>query len=280
MVPLQRIGLISGHCAPTARFVSAYDTIKVEVRGKGVAVITLNRPKALNSLNAATMRDVLASVQSLDSDDRVRCMIITGEGEKAFAAGADIKEMNSVDFAEVTRLEMLWGWQRMREVRKPIIAAVNGFALGGGCELAMLCDIILASERAKFGQPEINLGTIPGMGGTQRLTRAVGKSKAMTAILSGRQFSAVDAERAGLVSRVVPHDQLLTEAVLLAEEIASKSQVAVAFAKEAVLRAQESSLAEGLLFERNLFYSTWAVDDRAEGMSAFTEKRPAAFKHR
>ena len=177
-------------------------------------------------------------------------------------------------------MDMLWSWQEVQKLRKPLIAAVNGFALGGGCEVAMLCDIILASDKAKFGQPEINLGTIPGMGGTQRLTRAVGKSKAMEWILSGRQFTAEEAERAGLVSRVVAHEELVGEALKLAREIASKSQPVVAYAKQAANRAHEVSLAEGLLFEKQLFHSTWAVADRKEGMTAFSEKRPAAFKHK
>jgi len=257
-----------------------FETISVEHRAMGVAILYLKRPAALNALNYQVMTEVLQAVHALDRDDEVRAIIITGAGEKAFAAGADIKEMNSRSFSEVVKMEMFWAWQQLGVVRKPLIAAVNGFALGGGCEVAMLCDIILASEKAKFGQPEITLGTIPGMGGTQRLTRAVGKSRAMEWILSGRQFSAQEAESAGLVSRVVPHDKLLEEAVKLAEEIAAKSQPAVAFAKEAVNRAYEVSLEEGLRFESRLFHSTWGLEDRHEGMTAFSMKRPAAFKHR
>eukprot|EP00931_Biecheleriopsis_adriatica_P035801 TRINITY_DN20625_c0_g1_i1.p1 TRINITY_DN20625_c0_g1~~TRINITY_DN20625_c0_g1_i1.p1 ORF type:complete len:300 (+),score=64.03 TRINITY_DN20625_c0_g1_i1:63-902(+) len=259
---------------------SAYSTITVEDRGTGVAVLTLSRPKTLNALNHLVMNEVLSALRALDADDGIRVIVITGSGDKAFAAGADIKEMNSRKFAEVMKMDMLWAWQGIMQVRKPLIAAVNGFALGGGCEVAMLCDIILASDKAKFGQPEINLGTIPGMGGTQRLTRAVGKSKAMEWILSGRQFTAQEAERAGLVSRVVAHESLMEEALQLAKEIAAKSQPVVAYAKQAVNQAFASSLSDGLLFEKQLFHSTWAIEDRREGMSAFTEKRPASFQHK
>lgn len=281
---MERVRRIAQHLLEQQGVASAaeqpYETVTVEVRDKAVAVVTLTRPKALNALNHQVMTEVVRAFKALDQDDNVRAIVLTGSGEKAFAAGADIKEMNSRDFAEVVRMDMFWAWQQIREVRKPIIAAVNGFALGGGCELAMLCDIIIASEKAKFGQPEITLGTIPGMGGTQRLTRQVGKSKAMEWILAGEPFTAQQAERAGLVSRVVPHEQLLPEALKLAEKIASFSGPAVALAKECVNRSYESSLAEGLLFEKRGFFSTWATADRAEGMTAFSEKRPAKFEHR
>eukprot|EP00930_Biecheleria_cincta_P070464 TRINITY_DN5809_c0_g1_i1.p1 TRINITY_DN5809_c0_g1~~TRINITY_DN5809_c0_g1_i1.p1 ORF type:complete len:282 (-),score=59.81 TRINITY_DN5809_c0_g1_i1:24-869(-) len=281
---MKRVVCIGAHVlAPRAVSSAAapvYETIKVEHAGEGVAVVTLCRPKALNALNQLVMTEVLSGLKTLDIDDSVQAIVLTGFGDKAFAAGADIKEMNSRDFHEVIKMDMLWSWQEVQKLRKPLIAAVNGFALGGGCEVAMLCDIVLASDKAKFGQPEINLGTIPGMGGTQRLTRAVGKSKAMEWILSGRQFTAEEAERAGLVSRVVAHEELMGEALKLAREIASKSQPVVAYAKQAVNRAHEVSLAEGLLFEKQLFHSTWAIADREEGMRAFSEKRPAAFKHK
>lgn len=273
---MDRVRRVTRHLAPCV-VAGSYDTILVEHRQNGIAVITLNRPKALNALNIQIMNDVLAAFREIENDDSVRAVVLTGSG-KAFVAGADIKFMNSKSYAEVFKMDMLWAWQTMRELRKPVIAAVNGFALGGGCELAMLCDIIIASDKAKFGQPEINLGTIPGMGGTQRLTRAVGKSKAMEWILSGRQFSAEEAERAGLVSRVVPHDKLLEESVKLAEEIAAKSLPIIALAKEAVHRSYEMSLSEGLLFEKRQFQATFSVDDRKEGMTAFEEKRAAVFK--
>mmetsp|Transcript_39297 Transcript_39297/g.94503 ORF Transcript_39297/g.94503 Transcript_39297/m.94503 type:complete len:280 (+) Transcript_39297:62-901(+) len=279
---MHRVSCVAQHVraslAPAA--VSGYENILVEKRDNAVAIVTLNRPKALNALNNAVMTEVVAAFKGLDQDDDVRVIILTGSGEKAFAAGADIKEMNSRDFAEVAKMDMFWAWQQVREVRKPIIAAVNGFALGGGCEVAMLCDVILASENAKFGQPEINLGTIPGMGGSQRLVRAVGKSKAMEWVLGGNQFTAAEAERAGLVSRVVPLAQLLPEAIKLAELIASKSGPVVQFAKEAVNQAYESSLSDGLLLEKRLFHSTWGFEDRKEGMTAFTEKRKPDFKHK
>jgi len=276
-----RINRMSTHLlAPVVASAGSLETVTVEVRDKGVAIVTINRPKALNALNQQVLDEVLPALKSLDQDGGVRAIILTGSGDKAFVAGADIKMMNSLQFAEVVKMDMFWAWQQMREIRKPIIAAINGFALGGGCEVAMLCDIIIASDKARFGQPEITLGTIPGMGGTQRLTRAVGKSKAMEWILSGKQFSAEEAERAGLVSRVVPHAQLLPEALALAERIGEMSVPVVAAAKEAVLRAYESSLSEGLLFEKRAFYSTWAVADRAEGMTAFAEKRAAKFQDR
>ena len=258
---------------------SAFETIIAEKRGKGVGLITLNRPKHLNALCDSLMSELNSCLQSFDSDHDVRAIVITGS-EKAFAAGADIKEMSSRDFATVQKLDMLRSWQMISNIRKPIIAAVNGFALGGGCELAMACDICLASDKAQFGQPEVKLGTIPGAGGSQRLIRAVGKSKAMEWVLTGRRFSAIEAEKAGLVSKVVPSDKLLDEAIEMAEEIASYSSPVIQKAKECVNRSYESSLSEGLLFELREFHSTWGLEDRKEGMTAFSEKRPAVWKHK
>ncbi len=256
----------------------AYETILVEVRGR-VGLITLNRPEARNALNSQLIRELNAALDAFEEDAGIHVVVLTGS-EKAFAAGADIKEMMDKDFMDAVTSDFIAPWQRVAARRKPIIAAVAGYALGGGCELAMMCDIILAADNAKFGQPEINLGTIPGAGGTQRLTRAIGKSKAMEMVLSGRMISAEEAERANLVSRVVPVAALLEEALKLAETIAAKSQPVVQMAKEAVNRAFETSLAEGLLFERRLFYSTFATEDRREGMSAFAEKRSPQFNHR
>ena len=238
----------------------------------GVLMVSLNRPKTLNALSDDLMRELSAVLSKADQDPSVRVIVLTGS-ERAFAAGADIKEMSSRDASEVTRTDMLAFWQDMTQIRKPIIAAVNGFALGGGCELAMMCDILVASETAMFGQPEVLLGTIPGAGGTQRLTRAVGKSKAMEWVLTGRKFSAHEAEKAGLVSKVVPSAELLDEAVKIATEIAKHSGPVIALAKECVNVAMESSLSEGLLFERRVFHGTWGLEDRKEGMSAFLEKR-------
>lgn len=258
---------------------STFETIVAEKRGKGVGLITLNRPNHLNALCDSLMSELNTCLLGFDTDEDIRAIVITGS-EKAFAAGADIKEMSSRDFAAVQRLDMLRSWQVISSIRKPIIAAVNGFALGGGCELAMACDICLASDKAQFGQPEVKLGTIPGAGGSQRLTRAVGKSKAMEWVLTGRRFSAVEAERAGLVSKVVPSDKLLEEAIHMAEEIASHSSPVIQKAKECVNRSYESSLSEGLLFELREFHSTWGLVDRKEGMAAFSEKRPAVWKHK
>jgi enoyl-CoA hydratase len=240
---------------------------------------SLNRPKQLNALCDQLVKELNTALLEFDQDADVRAIVLTGS-EKAFAAGADIKEMASRDFAEVQRTDMLSTWQNIRSIRKPIIAAVNGFALGGGCELAMMCDIILAGDKAQFGQPEVLLGTVPGAGGSQRLTRAVGKSKAMEWALTGKRFSAIEAERAGLVSRVVPAAQLLDEAIKLAEEIASLSSPVIQITKECVNRSYESSLSEGLLYERRLFHSTWGLADRDEGMKAFSEKRKPEWKHR
>ncbi len=256
----------------------SYETLLVETRGR-VGVITLNRPQALNALNSVLMRELDAALKALDADGNVGAIVITGS-EKAFAAGADIKEMQSLDFVASYLGDFLGGWEHVAAARKPMIAAVSGFALGGGCELAMMCDFIIASETAKFGQPEITLGVIPGMGGSQRLTRAVGKAKAMDLILTGRTMDAAEAERAGLVARVVAPDKLMEEAIGAAEKIASLSLPAVMMAKEAVNRSLEVTLAEGLRFERRLFQSLFATEDQKEGMSAFVAKRKAEFKHR
>jgi len=256
------------------------DLVLVDKRPSAVAVLTLNKPKSLNALNDELMHALTAHLQEIDKDDTVRAVVLTGSG-KAFAAGADIKEMNSREgYAQVRNINMLEHWSAVTRTRKPIIAAVNGFALGGGCELAMSCDIILASEKAKFGQPEIKLGTIPGCGGTQRLIRAIGKSRAMEWILTGDIYSAAEAERVGLAARVFPSEKLLEEAVGMAEKIACFSSPVVQLAKECVNAAEESSLAEGVLFERNMFHATWALEDRREGMTAFSEKREPTWRHR
>jgi len=225
------------------------------------------------------MTELNATLKDCDHDDSVRAIVLTGS-EKAFAAGADIKEMATRDFSDVQKSDMLSSWQNVRLVKKPIIAAVNGFALGGGCELAMMCDIILAGDKAQFGQPEVLIGTVPGAGGSQRLIRAVGKSKAMEWVLTGKRFSAQEAEQAGLVSRIVPADKLVDEAVQLASEIASLSSPVIQIAKECVNRAYESSLNEGLLYELRQFHSTWGLRDREEGMKAFSEKRKPEWNHK
>jgi enoyl-CoA hydratase len=256
----------------------AYETILVERRGR-VGLVTLNRPKALNALNAQLVADLEAALAGFDEEAEVAAVVVTGS-EKAFAAGADIKEMMDKDFAQAFASDFIAPWQRIAQHRKPVIAAVAGYALGGGCELAMMCDLILAADNAKFGQPEINLGTIPGAGGTQRLTRAVGKSKAMEMVLTGRRMDAAEAERCGLVSRVVKVEELLEEAMKTAEKIASFSRPAVYMAKEAVNRAFETSLSEGIRFERRVFHSAFAMEDQKEGMTAFAEKRPPKFRNR
>jgi enoyl-CoA hydratase len=257
----------------------AYENILVETRGR-VGFITLNRPKALNALNDALMNELGDALEKFDSDEGIGAIVITGGG-KAFAAGADIGAMKDWGYMDVYKGEFVTrNWERMKTVRKPVIAAVAGFALGGGCELAMMCDILFAAEDARFGQPEINLGVIPGAGGTQRLPRAVGKAKAMDLILTGRMMDAAEAERAGLVSRVVPADKLIEEALAAAERIAGFSQPAVMMAKEAVNRAFESPLAEGILFERRLFHALFATEDQKEGMAAFLEKRKPKFRNR
>jgi enoyl-CoA hydratase len=257
----------------------AYEMILVETRG-AVGLITLNRPKALNALCDQLMVELGGALRAFDADEAVGAIVLTGS-EKAFAAGADIKEMKDKGFIDVVADDFIGNrWETVLTIRKPVIAAVAGFALGGGCELAMMCDFILAADTAKFGQPEINLGVIPGAGGTQRLTRAVGKSKAMEMILTGRMMDAEEAERAGLVSRIVPAAALVEEAVKVAERIAALSRPAVAMAKDAVNRAFETTLTEGVRFERRLFQSCFALADQKEGMTAFAEKRKAVFSHR
>lgn len=256
----------------------AYDTTLVQTRGK-VGLITLNRPKALNALNSQVMADVIAAAQAFDADPQVGAIVITGS-ERAFAAGADIKEMQSKGYIDVYMEDFFAGWDALGRVRKPIVAAVAGYALGGGCELAMMCDFIIAGDNARFGQPEITLGVMPGMGGSQRLTRFVGKSKAMDMCLTGRQMDAAEAERSGLVSRVVPAAEVVEEALKAAEKIASFSLPAVMMTKEAVNRSYETTLAEGIRFERRVFHSMFALDDQKEGMAAFAEKRSANFQNR
>ncbi|HEX4113680.1 MAG TPA: enoyl-CoA hydratase [Stellaceae bacterium] len=257
----------------------AYENILVETKG-AVGIVTLNRPKALNALCAALIAELGQALDAFEADDSVGCVIVTGS-EKAFAAGADIKEMASQSYMSVYLSDFITkGWERITTCRKPIVAAVAGFALGGGCEVAMMCDTIVAADTAKFGQPEITLGIIPGAGGTQRLTRFVGKAKAMDMILTGRMMDAAEAERSGLVSRIVPADKLLSEAMSIAERIASLSRPSVMMAKESVNRAYETSLNEGVRFERRLFHSLFATADQKEGMAAFVEKRKPAFKNR
>ena len=256
----------------------SYETILVS-RSERVGTITLNRPEALNALNNQVMAEVTSAAAEFDADPGIGAIIITGSA-KAFAAGADIKEMSVLSFSEVFESDLFAAWSKLVAVRTPLIAAVGGYALGGGCELAMICDVLIAAETAKFGQPEIKLGVLPGMGGSQRLTRAVGKAKAMDMILTGRTIDAAEAERIGLVSRVVPAESLLEEANAVATTISQMSRSASRMAKEAVNRAFESSLAEGLLYERRLFHSAFATDDQTEGMAAFTEKRAANFTHR
>ena len=256
----------------------SYQNILVETRGR-VGLLTLNRPKALNALNDQLMDELGTALLGFDGDDGIGAMVITGN-EKAFAAGADIGAMKDWSYMDVFKSEYISrNWETLRRIRKPVIAAVGGYALGGGCELAMMCDIIIAADNAKFGQPEIKLGIIPGAGGTQRLPRAVGKAKAMDLVLSARMMDAAEAERAGLVSRVVAADKLLEEALAAATAIAAQSLPAVMMAKEAINRAYESPLNEGMLFERRLFHSLFATSDQKEGMAAFVEKRPAQFRH-
>ncbi|MBC8642700.1 enoyl-CoA hydratase [Caballeronia sp. EK] len=257
----------------------AYENLLVETRGR-VGLITLNRPKALNALNDALMDELGTALKAFDADEDIGAMVLTGS-EKAFAAGADIGMMASYSYMDVYKGDYITrNWETIRTIRKPIIAAVAGFALGGGCELAMMCDIVIAADTARFGQPEIKLGVIPGAGGTQRLPRAVSKAKAMDLCLTARMMDASEAERAGLVSRVVGADRLLNEAVEAATIIAGFSLPAVMMAKEAVNRAYETTLAEGVHFERRLFHSLFATEDQKEGMAAFVEKRKPTFKHR
>ena len=255
-----------------------YETILVETKGK-VGIIRLNRPQALNALNAQVNKDLTAAVDAFEADATIMCIIITGS-EKAFAAGADIKEMQAKSHMDVFMGNFAADWDRVARMRKPVIAAVAGFALGGGCELAMMCDFIIAAENAKFGQPEIKLGVIPGIGGTQRLTRAIGKAKAMDLNLTGRMMDATEAERAGLVARIVPLDRLMDEAMKAAEAIAGMSLVALMTAKEAVNAAFETTLSEGIRFERRTFHALFATHDQKEGMAAFVEKRAAKFENR
>ena len=257
----------------------AYETILVEIEDY-VALVRLNRPEALNALNARLLGELTEALAALDANDKVRCIVLTGS-EKAFAAGADIKEMSGKSFVDVFTEDLFAPeGERLGRVRKPIIAAVSGYALGGGCELAMMCDFIICSDTAKFGQPEINLGVVAGMGGTQRLTRFVGKSKSMDMHLTGRFMDATEAERSGLVSRVVPAKDLIKEAMAAARKIAEKSALTAMVVKESVNRAYETTLREGLLFERRVFHSLFATEDQKEGMSAFAEKRTAQFRDR
>jgi len=258
---------------------SEYNTILVEQRG-AVTLVTLNRPQALNALNSEVLRELIDAFAAYDADPAQRCLVLTGSGDKAFAAGADIKEMQPIDFVDAYLQDMFADWQKVDRVRKPIIAAVSGYALGGGCELAMMCDFIIAGSNAKFGQPEITLGVMPGMGGSQRLTRYVGKSKAMDMCLTGRMMDAAEAERSGLVSRVVAPEELLEEALKAAERIASFSRPSVLMVKEAVNRTYEMTLSEGLRFERRQFHSLFATEDQKEGMAAFIDKRAPRFEGR
>jgi enoyl-CoA hydratase len=256
-----------------------YANILVERRG-AVGIVTLHRPQALNALNAALIAELGRALDDFEADPAIAAIVLTG-GEKAFAAGADIKEMAEKTYMQAYREDFITsGWERVAQCRKPVIAAVGGFALGGGCEIAMMCDIVIAAEGARFGQPEINLGTMPGAGGTQRLPRFVGKAKAMDLCLTGRMMDAAEAERLGLVSRIVPADKLLAEAIAVAERIAELSAPIAMMVKEAVNRAFETTLAEGVRFERRLFHSTFATEDQKEGMAAFVEKRKPAFRNR
>jgi enoyl-CoA hydratase len=255
-----------------------YENILIETHGK-VGLVRLNRPKALNALSRGLFVDLNAALRGFEADDAIGAIVLTGS-EKAFAAGADIKELETLSFTSAFLNDPFVAWEFVTKVRKPVIAAVAGFALGGGCELAMMCDFIVACETAKFGQPEIKLGVMPGAGGTQRLTRFVGKSKAMDMILTGRMMDAAEAERSGLVSRVLPAENFVAEVVKIAEEIAALGAPSVQAAKEAVNRAFETTLTEGVLFERRLFFGLFSTEDQREGMRAFVEKRPAAFKNR
>lgn len=257
----------------------SYENILIEKRG-AVGLVTLNRPKALNALSSAVMSELTRALDEFETDDGIGAVVLTGS-EKAFAAGADIKEMQDKDYMEVYLSDFITsGWERLTTCRKPVVAAVAGYALGGGCELAMMCDVIIAAENAKFGQPEITLGIMPGAGATQRLTRWMGKSKAMEMCLTGRMMDAQEAERAGLVSRVVSTAELVDEAVKTAQKIAEFSRPIAMMIKESVNRAYETTLAEGIRFERRLFHSTFATEDQKEGMAAFVEKRKPTFKHR
>ena len=256
----------------------SYKHIVVETRDQA-GFVKLNRPKAMNALNSELIAELNRALDIFESGEQIGAIVITGS-DTAFAAGADIKEMQPKNYVDVFSSDFIGKWDRLSRCRKPVIAAVAGYALGGGCELAMMCDFIIAADNARFGQPEINLGTFPGSGGTQRLPNAVGKSKAMDMILTGRTMDVEEAERIGLVSRVVPLSDLVAESLRVANKIASLSKPAVAMAKEAINRSFECSLSEGVLFERRLFYSTFALEDQKEGMSAFIEKRPPVFRDR
>ena len=256
----------------------AYETIIVEIRGE-IGLVKLNRPKVLNALSAEVIADLNAAADGFESNDDIAAIVLTGN-ERAFAAGADVGEMAAKEFSDVAHQDFFAPWQRLAECRKPLIAAVSGYALGGGCELALMCDIVIASESAKFGLPEVTIGLIPAAGGTQRLVRAVGKAKAMDMILTGRTMDAAEAERLGLVSRVVPANDVLDQALAVAERIAELSHPITRMAKESINRAFESSLAEGLLIERKLASMIFAMADRKEGMSAFVEKRQPTFSHK
>ena len=255
-----------------------FETVLTEREG-AVGIVTLNRPQAMNALNAKLVDEAVEALSAFDADEAIGCMILTGS-ERAFAAGADIKEMASFSFVDAYGQDFIARWDRLATMRKPVIAAVAGYALGGGCEAAMMCDMIIAADNAKFGQPEINLGVMPGAGGTQRLTRAVGKAKAMDLVLTGRMMDAAEAERSGLVARVVPADQLMTEAKKAAATIAEKSLPSLMAAKESVDRAFETPLAEGVRFERRLFHALFSTEDQKEGMAAFAQKRRPEFKNR
>jgi enoyl-CoA hydratase len=256
-----------------------FETILTRIEHDSIGVITLNRPKQLNALSDQLMTELGQALKDFDANDAIGCMIITGN-EKAFAAGADITGMASLTFAQAYKGDFVTrNWETIRNVRKPVIAAVSGFALGGGCELAMMCDFIIADYSAKFGQPEIKLGIIPGAGGTQRLPRAIGKAKAMDMALTGRMMDANEAERAGLVSRVVPHEQLMEEALSAAKAICSYSQLSTMAAKEAINRSFEGSLTDGIMFERRMFHALFSTSDQKEGMDAFVNKRKADFSH-
>ncbi|MCX4530867.1 enoyl-CoA hydratase [Streptomyces sp. NBC_01669] len=262
----------------TTPYEKTYETILVERKGS-TALLTLNRPKALNALNLQVMNEVVEAMEALDRDPETGCVVLTGSA-KAFAAGADIKEMSTRDYMDMYLSDWFTAWDRLGQLRTPTVAAVGGYALGGGCELAMLCDILIAADTAVFGQPEIKLGVIPGIGGSQRLTRAIGKAKSMELCLTGRSMDAEEAERAGLVSRIVPADTLVPEALAVGEIVAGMSRPVAMMAKEAVNRAFETTLAEGVRFERRLFHAVFATTDQKEGMSAFVEKRSPSFTHR
>ena len=261
-----------------AQFSTTYENVIVDKQDNGVALVTLNRPKALNALCHALFEDLHGAMTTLDKDPEVKAIVLTGS-LKAFAAGADIKEMKDRTFPDTYMTDMLTWWDQLSALKTPLIGAVNGFALGGGSELAMICDILIAGDTAKFGQPEVNLGTIPGMGGTQRMTRAIGKSRAMELCLTGDMMGAEEAAMRGLVSRVVPADELVAEAIAIGVKIAKKSTPTIAMAKECVNQAEEQSLSQGLRFERVMFQATFATNDQTEGMNAFAEKRKPTWTH-